>query len=472
MRFNSVEFLLFLLTAVLVLWTLRKSLRQFNIALLVFSYVFYAWWDYRFLLLIAFSSSVDFLVGYQLPKSKRKKLLLATSLSLNLGLLAFFKYYNFFVHSAKDLGEQLGFELNDVSLNIILPVGISFYTFQTLSYSIDVYRGRIKPEKDWLAFFNYVSFFPQLVAGPIERASSFLPQFKKPKPFNYNQALVGMRLILYGYFKKMVIADNIGTQVDLVYGDSTAYNGVTHFITSFLFFVQLYTDFSAYTDIARGLGKLLGFELMRNFKTPLYAKSIPEFWSRWHISLTTWFRDYLFIPLAKVNRNSKIWRFIATIILFLLIGLWHGANYTFLVFGLIHGILFLPRIMATEFKWLRKSIAAINNNSVLGTVAMLVNIVVVSLTVILFRADNITQAIEIYSAIFTNFQWSLASSVVAVLPIAAALLIYEWFAKDQDHPFQFGALNAFWRRGLYLAMILMILLFGYFGKEPFYYFQF
>lgn len=472
MRFNSIEFLLFLLTAVTVLWSLRKSLRAFNVVLLVFNYVFYAWWDYRFLALIALSSIVDYLVGYYLPRSPRKKLLIGISLSLNLGLLAYFKYYNFFISSAKDLLRQIGFEMSDISLSIILPVGISFYTFQTLSYSLDVYRGRIKPEKDFVAFLNYVSFFPQLVAGPIERATSFLPQFKRTKEFNYTQAVDGMRLLLYGFFKKMVIADNIGTQVDLIYANHSDHNGFTHFVVSALFFVQLYADFSAYTDIARGLAKLLGFELIRNFKTPFYAKSIPEFWSRWHISLTTWFRDYLFIPLAKVNKNSKIWRFIATVILFTLIGLWHGANYTFLLFGVFHGLCFLPRIMATEYKWLRQSLSFLNTHPVAMHFTMLLNIMLVSLSVALFRSDDIFQAKEIYQSIFSNFHWQLDPGVLEVVPIALALLIYEWFTKDKDHPFQVQVLPKFWRRALYLVMILMILLFGYFGKEPFYYFQF
>ncbi len=472
MKFNSIEFLLFLALAFQILWTLRKSLKAFNLVLLVFSYVFYGWWDYRFLILIAFSSLVDYTVGYYMPRSRHKKLLISLSLIINLGLLAFFKYFNFFLASAKDLFDSLGWQMNEVTLQIILPVGISFYTFQTLSYSLDVYKGKIKPETNLIAFLNYVSFFPQLVAGPIERATTFLPQFKKPKSFNYQQAVEGMRLLLYGFFKKMVIADNIGIQVDAVYGNVSAYNGITLYAATALFFVQLYTDFSAYTDIARGVAKLLGYELIRNFKTPLFAKSIPEFWSRWHISLTTWFRDYLFIGLARLNRNSTLWRITATIILFAVIGLWHGANYTFLIFGIIQGIAFIPRIMASKVKWIRKSLSYLNTHKVVSKFTMLANFLFLSFVGVFFRSEDIYMVNEIYQGIFNNFHYSIAPKLLEVSPLAIGILIFEWIFKDKSHPFHVTDFSPFWRRAIYVALVLSILLFGYFGKEPFYYFQF
>ena len=455
-----------------ILWSLRSSLRAFNGVLLLLNYAFYAFWDYRFLVLIAISSLVDYTVGYWIPKSKYKTFLISFSLMTNLGLLAYFKYYGFFISSAQDFLAQIGVEIGSTQLSIVLPVGISFYTFQTLSYSIDVYRGRIKSERDLLVFLNYVSFFPQLVAGPIERANRFLPQFKKPKVFDYQQAADGMRLLLYGFFKKMVIADNIGIQVDAVYGNHADHNGLSLLLASFLFFVQLYADFSAYTDIARGTAKLLGFELMQNFKTPLYATNIPEFWSRWHISLTTWFRDYVFIPLAKRNTQSSLWRFGATLILFALIGLWHGANYTFLLFGLFHGLCFLPRIVASKYKAFRRALTFLNNDPYASKVAMLVNSFLVSFSVIFFRSESLQQAKEIYALVFYQLHGALDPGLLAALPVSCSLLLYEWFFKESQHPFQVSFLPKIARNVLYLFMITLILLFGYFGKEPFYYFQF
>jgi D-alanyl-lipoteichoic acid acyltransferase DltB (MBOAT superfamily) len=419
-----------------------------------------------------FSSVVDFTVGYYMPKTDHKKLLMGISLSINLGLLMFFKYFNFFIESTQDLFNQIGFQANLHVLQIILPVGISFYTFQTLSYSLDVYKGRVKPEQNFIAFLNYVSFFPQLVAGPIERATTFLPQFAQKKVFSYPQAVAGMRLILYGFFKKMVVADSIGLQVDAVYANSQDQNGITLFVASALFFVQLYADFSAYTDIARGVGKLLGFELVKNFKTPLYSKSIPEFWSRWHISLTNWFRDYLFIWLASLNKTSTLWRIIATLILFLVIGFWHGANYTFIVFGLVHGLGFIPRILARKNSGLRDVLNYLNTNKVASIFSMIGTYSLLSLTAVLFRSENIAKAKQIYSAIFNNFQYDVPSELLGVLPLTFVLLVFEWINKDKPHPFYMVNLQPILRRSIYVGLILTILLHGYFGKEPFYYFQF
>ncbi len=455
-----------------MLWAVRKSLRSYNVLLLALSYVFYAWWDYRFLGLILFSSLIDYLVGWYLPQSNRKKLLVGISLTLNLGLLAFFKYFNFFVGSARDFLSQLGVEANEWTLQIILPVGISFYTFQTLSYTIDVYKGKLKPEKDFIIFLNYVSFFPQLVAGPIERAPAFLPQFRVPKQFNYTQAVEGMRLLLYGLFKKIVIADNIGVAVDQVYSHVGDYNGATIYAASALFYIQLYCDFSAYTDIARGVAKLLNFELMENFKTPFYCKSVPEFWSRWHLSLTTWFRDYLYIGMASMFRSSKFWRIFSTVFLFVVIGLWHGANYTYVLFGLVHGLSFIPRLLATNYKWLRQGLAFINTDKRVTFFTWLINFLYLVLTCILFRSQDMATVKTAYGKIFNQFEFTVDPVLFSAFLPALVLVVYEWFTKEKEHPFYVVHLKPIWRRSVYVALILVTLFYGYYDKDPFYYFQF
>ncbi|KAB1063979.1 MBOAT family O-acyltransferase [Salibacter halophilus] len=472
MRFNSLEFVIFFAVVFFVLWRFNKRLRTNNIILLVASYAFYGWWDYRFLFLILASSVVDYVVGYKIPESKNKKAWLSVSLIVNLGLLMFFKYYNFFVESANDLMESLGYEGSNNALNIILPVGISFYTFQTLSYSLDVYKGKIKPQKDLLAFLNYVSFFPQLIAGPIERASTFLPQFLKKREFNYDNAIIGSRLLLYGFFKKMVIADNIGLVVDGVYANIQNHSSAELLVAALLFFVQLYCDFSAYTDIARGAAKLLGFELMKNFKTPLFSKSIPEFWTRWHISLTTWFRDYFFIWLAGLNKKSTLWRILATIILFFVIGLWHGANYTFAIFGLLNGIFYIPRILARKNRVLRNGLKTLNTNPVLSKFAIVFTYLLLSITGILFRSPDIQTAGMYYSSMLSFDTMSLSEPVINMIYVSVGILAYEWIMKEKSHPFEISNFNPILRRSIYVVLIVLILVVGYFGKEPFYYFQF
>lgn len=473
MRFNSLEFVIFFAVVFALLWGINKRFRTNNIILLVASYVFYGWWDYRFLFLIFASSVVDYVVGYKIPESKNKKAWLSVSLIVNLGLLMFFKYYNFFVKSAHDLMNILGYEGSHTSLNIILPVGISFYTFQTLSYSLDIYKGKIKPQKDFIAFLNYVSFFPQLVAGPIERASTFLPQFLKKREFNYENAIIGSRLLLYGFFKKMVIADNIGLVVDDVNANIHNYSSIELITSSLLFIIQLYCDFSAYTDIARGSAKLLGFELMKNFRFPLFSRSIPEFWTRWHISLTTWFRDYLFIWLAGLNKKSTLWRITSTVILFFIIGLWHGANYTFAIFGILNGIYYIPRILARKNKSLRNGLKTLNNNPFLSKLAILFTFLLCSFTGILFRSPNIDTAAEYYSSILSfSGSFSLSDPMIKMTIVGFALLTYEWIMKEKSHPFEISNFNPILRRSIYVVLIILILVVGYFGKEPFYYFQF
>ena len=341
MLFNSVEFIFFFLIVFFSYWFLfNKNLKFQNLLILFSSYFFYAWWDWRFLSLIIISSLTDYLVGLQIEKSNNKihKLrALKFSLIINIGILVVFKYYNFFIDNFTLLLDDLDIDSNLTLLNIILPVGISFYTFQTLSYSIDIYNGKINANKDIISFFAFVAFFPQLVAGPIERAKNLLPQFLKERKFNYDFAISGCRLILIGLFKKMVIADNLSVVVDAIYANPTDFLGFPSLIATIFFAFQIYCDFSGYSDIAIGIARLLGFKLMTNFKTPYFSKSLTDFWRNWHISLSSWFKDYVYIPLGGGKMSEKR-IYLNIMITFLLSGFWHGANWTFIIWGAIHGI--------------------------------------------------------------------------------------------------------------------------------------
>ncbi|MBN1987260.1 MAG: MBOAT family protein, partial [Prolixibacteraceae bacterium] len=348
MLFNSIDFAIFLPVVFFLYWFVTsKNLPVQNAFLILVSYVFYGWWDWRFLSLIVFSSGVDYLVGIYLAKSKiqrNRKILLLISIVVNLGFLGFFKYFNFFTESFARAFTLFGKTIEPTTLNIILPVGISFYTFQTLSYSIDIYKRKIEPTNDVVSFFAFVSFFPQLVAGPIERAAHLLPQFYTKRTFEYTKAFDGVKQIFWGLFKKMVIADNCALIVNQIFDNYTNYSGSTLLLGTFFFAFQIYGDFSGYTDIAIGTARLFGFELKQNFAYPYFSRDIAEFWRRWHISLTSWFRDYLYIPLGG-SRGGTWMKIRNTFIVFLVSGLWHGANWTFIVWGIFNAVLFLPLLL-------------------------------------------------------------------------------------------------------------------------------
>jgi D-alanyl-lipoteichoic acid acyltransferase DltB (MBOAT superfamily) len=350
MLFNSIAFLIFLPITFIIYWfVVNKTLKLQNFFILLASYVFYGSWDWRFLSLIIISSITDYLLGlkiHQSESSSKRKTYLIISLVINIGVLGFFKYYNFFVDSFIDLFELFGISLNPSTLSILLPVGISFYTFQTLSYTIDIYRKKLEPTNNIVAFFAFIAFFPQLVAGPIERAKDLLPQFLKERKFNYDQAISGIRMSIWGLFKKIVIADNLAKYVDVIYSSPEDFYGLSVIIGTVFFTFQLYCDFSGYSDIAIGISKLFGFKLMTNFKTPFFSSSTKEFWTRWHISLSTWFKDYLYIPLGG-NKVSK-WRWSFNLFFtFLISGFWHGANWTFIIWGALNGF-YLVFAMHTE----------------------------------------------------------------------------------------------------------------------------
>ena len=374
------------------------------------SYVFYGWWDWRFLILIAFTSFCSWGSGllinrtpYTIHRTLSPKFWMVTNIVINLGILAVFKYYDFFVTEfittffPESLQPSL---INSFTLKIILPVGISFYTFQALSYSIDVYRGNIKPTRDIIAFFAFISFFPQLVAGPIERATNLLPQFLQKRTFSYEQGVDGMRQILWGLFKKIVIADNCAMYVDQVWATYDTQAGSTLLLAALLFTFQIYGDFSGYSDIAIGTAKLFGIKLMRNFNNPYFSRDIAEFWRRWHISLTSWFRDYVYIPMGG-NRNG-LWRTIVnTLIVFLICGMWHGANWTYLVWGLYNVLLFLPLILLGKSKRY-KDVPLVWKQ----LPQMLLTFVLVTIGWIIFRAPSLSEAWDVVCHICSGTLWS------------------------------------------------------------------
>lgn len=481
MLFNSIEFAIFMPVVFGLYWFVtQRNLKIQNALLLVASYVFYGWWDWRFLSLIVFSSFVDYFVGVRLGKTEdkvKRKALLLVSILVNLGFLGFFKYFNFFAESFADAFTLLGQPIQPSRLNIILPVGISFYTFQTLSYSIDVYKRKLQPTSDIVAFFAFVSFFPQLVAGPIERASNLLPQFYKKRQFNYSQAVDGMRQILWGLFKKVVIADNCAEQANLIFNYHTDYHGATLILGALLFTFQIYGDFSGYSDIAIGSSRLFGFNLMRNFAFPYFSRDIAEFWRRWHISLSTWFRDYLYIPLG--GSQGGTWMKVRnTFIIFLVSGFWHGANWTFLAWGLLNAIYFLPLLLAKK------------NRANLGSVAenrwfpngkeILQMAITFTLTVfawIFFRAESLTHAVSYIERIFTTFtQYPGAVFLSKYRSIELLILVFiaiEWIGRSGQ--FALENIGKYWfkpvRWTLYLGIIALIYYFH--GQEQeFIYFQF
>ena len=476
MLFNSIEFLIFLLIVFILYWfVFNKNLKFQNLLILLSSYVFYGWWDYRFLSLIFLSTIVDYIIGLNIPKQnseKNQKLLLWCSVLFNLSVLGFFKYYNFFVDSWIDLFSSVGYEIKSVwTLNIILPVGISFYTFQTMSYTIDVYRKKLEPTKDFISFASFVSFFPQLVAGPIERASNLLPQILKKREFQYEQGVQGLRLILWGMFKKVVIADSLAPTVDEIFSNYQDFGGGTLWLGAIYFSFQIYCDFSGYSDIAIGTSKLFGFELMSNFKFPYFSRNIGEFWRRWHISLSTWFRDYLYIPLGG-SKGGK-WKSIRNIfIIFLVSGFWHGANWTFIFWGLFHAILFLPSFI---FKTNRKY-----TTSIIGENAMLpapkeflqagTTFLLVTIGWIFFRSETIIDSFYYLSKMIFEFYVVEILLQKKIILVSSFFLLIEWISRrNERHLFQF---NYNLSKFIYLVLFFLIIIFFNRIEEKFIYFQF
>jgi len=477
MLFNSLDFAIFLPIVFTLYWLLNKNLRLQNLLVVIASYVFYGWWDWRFLSLIVFSSIVDYSVGTALNKTKagtKRRLLLFTSIFVNIGFLGFFKYFDFFSQSFVDAFSFLGYTFSTQSLNIILPVGISFYTFQTLSYSIDVYRRKLKPTRDAVAFFAFVSFFPQLVAGPIERATNLLPQFYKKRQFDYFKAVDGLRQILWGLFKKIVIADNAATFVNDIFANSADYGGSTLLLGAFFFAFQIYGDFSGYSDIAIGTARLFGFNLMRNFAYPYFSRDIAEFWRRWHISLSTWFRDYVYIPLG----GSKVrkWAVIRNIfIIFIVSGFWHGANWTFIVWGFLNAVYFLPLML---FKQNRKNLDDVAEGRLFPSFRefLQINITFMLTTIawIFFRADSVQHAFSYLGGIFSMSLFTLPEARPKFLFVLIFLfLVVEWLQRSKQHALEFDTIKLprIVKWAVYYVVVFVIFFYGG-EKQEFIYFQF
>ena len=509
MLFNSFEFLIFLPIVFLLYWfvfdyAMRSCKRQLlwqNLLIVAASYIFYGWWDWRFLILIAITTILSFLSGIGIekaPTQRGKKTIMIANVVVNLGILGVYKYYDFFV---TQFAELFGIQSDFLLLHLILPVGISFYTFQALSYSIDVYRKQIEPTHDIVAFTAFLSFFPQLVAGPIERATNLLPQFQKKRTFDYAQAVDGMRQILWGLFKKIVVADNCAVYVDQVFGDIGAHSGSTLLLAAVLFTFQIYGDFSGYSDIAIGTAKLFGIKLMRNFNVPYFSRDIAEFWRRWHISLTTWFRDYVYIPLggsrpnvpeaikrrgdkASEARYTKAIAIRNTFVIFLLSGLWHGANWTFVLWGAYHALLFVPLLVMNKNRRYRDTVATITLPD--GTTKtkwlpslkeagqMLLTFALAVVGWIIFRSVCVAD-IGLYMQ--KMFDMSLFSAPMMITGLKrtilsiAILLFVEWINRNKQHGLKLVNCNKVLQLLVYYALTLYILEFGA-NAQSFIYFQF
>jgi alginate O-acetyltransferase complex protein AlgI len=479
MLFNSLTYAFFLpLVFVLYWFYVNKNLKLQNFFLLTVSYVFYAWWDWRFLGLIVFSSAIDYLCGIQIGQSEdktKRKAFLLLSIFVNIGLLFFFKYFNFFVDSFAELTQALGLQANKSSLKIILPVGISFYTFQTMSYTIDVYRKKMPYTTDAIAFFTYVAFFPQLVAGPIERAMHLLPQFFSHRNFTYEKGVEGMRLILWGLFKKVVVADNCAVFVNTVFNNYGDASRLQLLLALALFAFQIYGDFSGYSDIAKGSARLLGFDLMTNFRTPYFSRDIAEFWRRWHISLSSWFKDYLYIPLGG-SKHGKAKAVRNTLIIFLVSGFWHGANWTFIFWGFLHALYFLPLLLTgTHRSNLEFSETRFGLPSLKEFFQMALTFGLVTFSWLFFRANSITDAFSYMASIVNPAKGVHIETVGVPLLIALCLIqiAFEWTFRKETIPFTNFETNKFLRYSAYLAIGFLIISYGaYVNPQSFIYFQF
>ena len=480
MLFNSVEFLLFLPLVFLLYWFVFRPVRVQNMFIIAASYVFYGWWNWRFLGLIILATATAYVCGLLLvryrDRRKTRKWICGLNVAVSLGILGTYKYYNFFVSNLSALFEQMGVHLGWVTLELVLPVGISFYTFQALAYTIDVYRGKIEACRSAVDFFAFISFFPQLVAGPIERASNLLPQFLAPRRFSYPLAVDGMRQMLWGFFKKMVVADSCASAVDYIFGNYAEAGGLTLLLGAVLFSFQIYGDFSGYSDIAIGTAKLFGFRLMQNFNFPYFSRSISEFWRRWHISLTAWFRDYVYIPLggSRHGRNITIRN---TVIVFLVSGFWHGADWTFISWGAFNAMLFVPLLFAGTSRKYKGTTVADGRTMPTATEVLLMaaTFLLVVFGRVLYRAETIPAAASIFRSIFTDPRLTWAPVDVWAIAAIVLMVVVEWFHRTRPYGFCIDGdglmRHKVIRWGVYY-ILAMLIVFSAGKNESFIYFQF
>lgn len=479
MVFNSFEFALFFGIIFLLYWfVFSKTKTSQNILLLISSLVFFGWTDWRFLSILIFNILFNYFLAKKIFSSKKertKQHYLWFGVIVNIGVLGYYKYFNFFCEnllSIFDPGKTYS------SLEIIIPLGISFFTFQTLGYIIDVFYEEIEPYDDLLVFSTYVGYFPKILSGPIERAQAFIPQILNKRVFSYDLATDGLRQILWGLFAKIVIAENCAVIVNPVFDNYESEGGSTLLIVSFFYMIQLYADFSGYSNMAIGFSKLLGIKLSKNFATPFFSTNISEFWRKWHISLTTWIMDYIFTPLSFMLRNyKKKGLMISIITTFLIVGLWHGANWTFVLFGLIHGIYFIPLVFSGS---MNKSTIIIAENkyfpSIFETFKMLILFLQVMFAAVFFRSETVTKGAYYIKGIFSNSLISAPSSLIngrniAIVGFIGFFLFIEWLNRARGHDFEISNRNIYLRRFFYVFIFLIILIFGR-SSDGFIYFQF
>lgn len=483
MLFNSVNFAIFLPIVFILYWFVtRNNLKFQNALLLISSYYFYACWDWRFLFLLVFSTGLDYYTGIKMYEAKNegiKKFWFWLSISVNLGFFGVFKYFNFFATTFADALLQLGLVVNPWTLSVILPVGISFYTFHGLSYVIDIYKNRIKPERNVIDYSVFVSFFPLLVAGPIERATHLLPQIQKPRSFDYLKAVDGLKQILWGLFKKMVIADNCAEYANLIFSKPEEYQGSTLVLGALFFTFQIYCDFSGYSDIALGTARLFGIDLLRNFAFPYFSRDIAEFWRRWHISLSTWFRDYLYIPFGG-SKGGTWMKVRNTFIIFIVSGFWHGANWTFIIWGFLNALYIMPSIL---LKTNRNNLDIIAQGKIIPNIKDILSMgITFCLTVfawIFFRAESLGDATNYITGIFSNSLLTLpefegrANALVIVILVILFLFV-EWVGRE--HQYALAHLGNHWPKAVrwlfYAVIIFAIGMFMQTNETPFIYFQF
>ncbi len=475
MAFNSLAFALFLPIVFALYWLIPRKVLPQNLLLLLASYTFYAWWSYKFLLLLWASSVITYLLAQALERTEnatRRQVLLWTSLVINLGVLILFKYLGFFASSLVALLNIFGLHAGSFALNIILPLGISYYTFQLAGYTIDVYRRQFPAVRNLVTFLLFTGFFPKIVAGPIERASHLVPQLQNERAFEMAQAKDGLRQMLWGFFKKVVIADNLATQVNYVYANYASLDGVTIFAGTFLFAIQIYCDFSGYSDMAIGAARLFGIDLMQNFAFPYFSRDIAEFWRRWHISLSTWFRDYVFFPLGSLRRGK--WIAVRNIIItFTLSGLWHGAAWTYVSWGSLNGVYFIPQMIRGP----RRQTPQIAQGRLLPTGTelrrMLTTFLLVMFGWVFFRANSLRDASGLLARTVRH-PW-LAPSHSTYLPAlaaCAALLVWEWLQRTRPHALDISRLPLLVRWSIYYLIVGLIFWYGVTSNVPFIYVKF
>ena len=480
MLFNSIDFFIFLPIVFFIYWFLFITKKQKNLLIVIVSYIFYGWWDYRFLFLIALTSLCSYYSGLYIERNERnrkvQRMISAGNITINLIILGIFKYYNFFIENLVALMSIWNINLDMATQNIILPVGISFYTFQALSYTIDIYQKKMKATDDIFEFFAFISFFPQLVAGPIERATNLLPQFQKNRNFNYAKAVDGMRQILWGFFKKLVIADNCAAIVNLYWNNYQELPGAMLIMLGVLFTFQIYCDFSGYSDIAIGCSRLFGINLMRNFNYPYFSRSVPEFWRRWHISLTTWFRDYIYFPLG--GSRCKKWKVIRNVfIVWSISGLWHGANWTFVCWGVFHAsLLAIYNLLNINTKY--EHVVAYGKllPNIKESTQILFTFTLAVIGWIIFRAEDLPQAIDYLSSIISHSFLGNGFIDGGKWLVAGTLLLFaEWIQRDKQHALQLPTNGLYrfrlTRWGTYYLIIYLIINFAG-SSQSFIYFQF